>query len=89
MNDITTGASTGCNGLTRFNGRPNGSPVIPGASWNATEGWDPVSGIGTPDFGKMLNISTPGVPNTGGVRARSVKWKRSGVWRRGIKRGWD
>lgn len=74
MNDITTGASTGCNGLTRFNGRPNGSPVIPGASWNATDGWDPVSGVGTPDFGKMLNLSTPGVPNSGGVRKRS--WVR-------------
>jgi tripeptidyl-peptidase-1 len=43
LNDITTGAATGCNGLGRFNIGANGSPIIPGASWNATEGWDPVT----------------------------------------------
>lgn len=67
LNDITTGASTGCNGLGRFNIGANGSPVIPGASWNATAGWDPVTGYGTPDFGKLLKLSTPWAQNTGGV----------------------
>ncbi|KAL3420668.1 Pro-kumamolisin [Phlyctema vagabunda] len=67
LNDITVGGSTGCNGLSRFNISPNGSPVIPYASWNATAGWDPVTGLGTPDFGKLLKLSTPFAKNTGGV----------------------
>jgi tripeptidyl-peptidase-1 len=67
LNDITNGASTGCNGVTRFNGAPNGSPVIAGAEWEAIEGWDPVTGYGTPDFGKLLALSTPWVQNKGGV----------------------
>ena len=67
LNDIVNGKSTGCNGLSRFNAGPNGSPVIPGASWNATVGWDPVTGLGTPDFGKLLKLSTPWVKNEGGV----------------------
>ena len=66
LNDITTGGSTGCNGRASFNGPINGSPVIPYASWNATEGWDPVTGYGTPDFGKLLALSTPWVKNAGG-----------------------
>ncbi|KAE8453079.1 hypothetical protein EG329_012266 [Mollisiaceae sp. DMI_Dod_QoI] len=65
LNDITHGASTGCNGQKRFNNGANGSPIIPGASWNATEGWDPVTGYGTPDFGKLLKLSTPWVENGG------------------------
>ncbi|KAI0205094.1 peptidase S8/S53 domain-containing protein [Astrocystis sublimbata] len=59
LNDITLGASTGCDGHARFNGPPNGSPVIPGASWNATAGWDPVSGLGTPNFPKLLKAALP------------------------------
>jgi tripeptidyl-peptidase I len=59
LNDITTGAATGCNGLGRFNIGADSSPVIPGASWNATEGWDPVTKYGTSGFGKLLKISTP------------------------------
>jgi tripeptidyl-peptidase-1 len=66
LNDITTGEGTGCNGFSRFNISPNGSPVIPGASWPAVAGWDAVTGLGTPDFGKLLSLSTPGVKNEGG-----------------------
>lgn len=40
MNDVTTGTSTGCNGLARFNGPPNGSPVVPNAGWAAATGWE-------------------------------------------------
>lgn len=29
----------------------------PTVSLNATEGWDPISGIGTPDFQKLLSIA--------------------------------
>ncbi|KAL4961557.1 S53 family peptidase [Aspergillus stella-maris] len=56
LNDIVNGGSTGCDGHDRFGGSPNGSPVIPFASWNATEGWDPVTGLGTPDFAKLKTI---------------------------------
>jgi tripeptidyl-peptidase-1 len=67
LNDIVDGASTGCNGLSRFNAAPNGSPVIAGAEWQAVAGWDPVTGYGTPDFGRLLALSTPWVQNNGGV----------------------
>lgn len=59
LNDVTLGGSTGCDGLARFHGPPNGSPVIPYASWNATAGWDPVSGLGTPNFPKLLKAALP------------------------------
>lgn len=57
LNDVTHGGSTGCDGHARFNGPPNGSPVVPYASWNATEGWDPVTGLGTPDFQKLMEMA--------------------------------
>ncbi|KAA8650204.1 hypothetical protein EYZ11_003919 [Aspergillus tanneri] len=57
LNDIVHGGSKGCDGRNRFGGTPNGSPVVPFASWNATEGWDPVTGLGTPDFGKLLEVA--------------------------------
>lgn len=59
LNDVTLGGSTGCDGRARFHGDPNGSPVIPYASWNATAGWDPVSGLGTPNFPKLLKAALP------------------------------
>ncbi|KAK8073926.1 tripeptidyl-peptidase [Apiospora phragmitis] len=49
--DITAGYSAGCS-------------VVPGgARWNATAGWDTVTGLGTPNFGVMLEAAAPGVPN--------------------------
>ncbi|KAH7067243.1 peptidase S8/S53 domain-containing protein [Paraphoma chrysanthemicola] len=59
LNDIVLGGSTGCDGHARFHGPLNGSPVIPYASWNATAGWDPVSGLGTPNFPKLLKAAVP------------------------------
>jgi tripeptidyl-peptidase-1 len=52
LNDITGGYSIGCNGYnTQSGGRePAGSGIVPYARWNATQGWDPVTGYGTPDF---------------------------------------
>lgn len=67
FNDITAGTSTGCDGQSRFNGGPNGSPVVANAGFPAVAGWDAVTGLGTPDFGKMLALAAPGVQNTGGV----------------------
>ncbi|KAI0156732.1 tripeptidyl-peptidase [Hypoxylon sp. FL1284] len=52
--DITSGAGTGCRGSSAFRN---------GARWNATEGWDPVTGLGTPDFEKLLAAAAPGVEN--------------------------
>ncbi|KKK25053.1 hypothetical protein AOCH_003729 [Aspergillus ochraceoroseus] len=57
LNDIVHGGSKGCDGQNRFGGTPNGSPVIPYASWNATQGWDPVTGLGTPDFVKLKTLA--------------------------------
>ncbi|KAL8392973.1 hypothetical protein RB595_002965 [Gaeumannomyces hyphopodioides] len=58
LTDITLGGSRGCTGKART-GLP--SPKVPYASWNATEGWDPVTGLGTPLFDKLLELSSPGV----------------------------
>ncbi|KAG5340417.1 hypothetical protein C0989_001657 [Termitomyces sp. Mn162] len=40
LNDITVGHNSGC-GTTGF---------------NATKGWDPVTGLGTPNFGKLMEL---------------------------------
>lgn len=53
--DIVDGDGTGCRARNEF---PNG------ARWNATVGWDPVTGLGTPNFDRLLRIAAPGVPNT-------------------------
>ncbi|KAI0834540.1 tripeptidyl-peptidase [Hypoxylon sp. FL0890] len=54
LTDITSGYSSGCSGNSAFRN---------GARWNATTGWDPVTGLGTPDFGKLLAAAAPGVVN--------------------------
>jgi tripeptidyl-peptidase I len=58
LTDITLGASIGCTGrnLQHHHVIP-GAKVIPYVSWNATEGWDPATGLGFPDFQKLLNLS--------------------------------
>ncbi|TGO28383.1 hypothetical protein BPAE_0028g00300 [Botrytis paeoniae] len=57
LNDITGGASVGCNGVNGQSGATvPGGAIIPYASWNATEGWDPVTGLGTPDFEKLKKL---------------------------------
>ncbi|KAI0436456.1 tripeptidyl-peptidase [Xylaria telfairii] len=53
--DITTGFGSGCTSNSAF-GRN-------GARWNATAGWDPVTGLGTPIFDKLLAAAAPGVKN--------------------------
>lgn len=58
LNDIVKGGSTGCKA---------GNLTIPGAGFNATAGWDPVTGLGTPDFGKLLKMTSPTECNVGGV----------------------
>ncbi|KAK1758950.1 peptidase-like protein [Echria macrotheca] len=56
--DITHGGSIGCTGVDQYSGLP--TPYVPYASWNATAGWDPVTGLGTPLFDRLLDLSTPG-----------------------------
>jgi tripeptidyl-peptidase-1 len=58
LNDVTTGGSSGCNGFSRFNGSElPGGATIDGASWQATTGWDPVTGHGTPNFPKLKELA--------------------------------
>ncbi|CAK7272203.1 hypothetical protein SEPCBS119000_005000 [Sporothrix epigloea] len=56
LTDITGGQAIGCNGENTQGGgaEPAGSGIIPGAFWNATIGWDPVTGLGTPNFERLL-----------------------------------
>jgi tripeptidyl-peptidase-1 len=58
LNDITSGFSIGCNGNnTQTNlAEPPGSGIVPGARWNATIGWDPTTGYGTPNFEKLKDL---------------------------------
>lgn len=55
LTDITGGYSVGCNGMNTQSGgsEPAGSGIVLGARWNATEGWDPTTGYGTPNFQKL------------------------------------
>lgn len=58
LNDITTGAAVGCGGVDLQNGIViAGAGIIPYASWNATVGWDPATGLGTPDFQKLKGLA--------------------------------
>jgi tripeptidyl-peptidase-1 len=59
LNDIVKGGSTGCTGRSIYSGLK--TPFVPYASWNATDGWDPVTGYGTPDFELLLKISESGI----------------------------
>lgn len=58
LTDITGGYSIGCDGNNTQTGGPEpaGSGLVPGARWNATIGWDPVTGYGSPDFGKLKDL---------------------------------
>ncbi|KAJ5118747.1 hypothetical protein N7526_010384 [Penicillium atrosanguineum] len=53
LTDITNGGSRGCYGLSQTG---ISVPYVPYASWNATEGWDPVSGLGTPFFQTLAEL---------------------------------
>ncbi|PSR79780.1 peptidase S8/S53 domain-containing protein [Coniella lustricola] len=58
LTDITAGYSIGCLGYNTQTGgtEPEGAGQVPGARWNATTGWDPVTGYGTPDFQKLKSL---------------------------------
>ncbi|KAK0109102.1 vesicle formation at the endoplasmic reticulum [Cadophora gregata f. sp. sojae] len=54
LTDIVDGGSTGCTGVDQYSHLP--APYVPYAGWNATKGWDPVTGLGTPNFGMLLDL---------------------------------
>lgn len=59
--DIMRGGAKGCTGVNAQTGATiPGASIIPYASWNATAGWDPVTGLGVPDFAKLLSLATAG-----------------------------
>jgi tripeptidyl-peptidase-1 len=58
LTDIVNGGSSGCTGKDIYSGLA--APFVPNASWNATKGWDPVTGLGTPLFDKLLALATQG-----------------------------
>lgn len=51
FSDVTGGSSVGCVGNSAFGAE--------GASWNATEGWDPVTGFGVLNFTSLQAIVAP------------------------------
>lgn len=55
LQDIVLGGSTGCDGDKVLYG--NESVKIPYASWNATTGWDPATGLGIPNFKIMRRVA--------------------------------
>ncbi len=56
MGSITHGRSSGCEGQSAAG---LNSSYVPNAGWDAIEGWDPVTGLGTPLFDELLKLSTP------------------------------
>ncbi|PYI35417.1 subtilisin-like protein [Aspergillus indologenus CBS 114.80] len=55
--DVTLGQSVGCDGTDPQTGETvPGAGIIPWAFWNATVGWDPVTGLGLPDFEKLKEV---------------------------------
>jgi len=55
LTDIVDGRSIGCLGED-LNSEIS-APFVPYASWNATPGWDPVTGFGTPFFPKLVELA--------------------------------
>jgi tripeptidyl-peptidase I len=57
LTDITGGYSVGCTTSAAKANFPGG------AYWNCTKGWDPVTGLGTPNFPALLEAAAPGTKN--------------------------
>ena len=55
LTDIVDGGSRGCTGQDIYSGLP--APFVPFASWNATKGWDPATGFGTPNFPALKELA--------------------------------
>jgi tripeptidyl-peptidase-1 len=78
LNDITLGGSLGCSGIDLQNGIKNPKfGHIPYASWNATIGWDPVTGEssdGHTSLKSLLTLPTIGLgtPNFQEMKALAL-----------------
>ena len=57
LTDITAGEAVGCNGVNGQTGQPINGSIIPFATWNATVGWDPVTGLGVPNVGLLVPLA--------------------------------
>lgn len=58
LTDIIAGSAIGCNGVDGQTGENvTGAGIIPYATWNATKGWDPVTGLGVPNFQALRHIA--------------------------------
>ena len=66
LTDITKGGSSGCTGTDIYSGLK--TPLVPFAGFNATEGWDPVTGYGTPLLQELLHLSARYEPKAGPKR---------------------
>jgi tripeptidyl-peptidase-1 len=68
--DIVDGTSTGCSGVDMYSRLP--TPRVAGAGWAAVKGWDPVTGVGTPLFDKMLELMPKAASSAPEKRAPAV-----------------
>ena len=58
LTDITLGGSIGYVGSNiQRHGVIPGAKLIPYVGWNATEGWDPATGLGFPDYQKLVGLA--------------------------------
>jgi tripeptidyl-peptidase-1 len=62
--DVVDGSSTGCSGTDMYS--QLATPRVAGAGWAAVKGWDPVTGMGTPLFDKMVEL----LPKAAGAAAK-------------------
>ena len=62
LNDIVNGGSDGCEAKDMSAAGGLVTPLVPFPSWNATFGWDPVTGLHTPDYKKLLQLVLSGEP---------------------------
>lgn len=85
LTDIIKGGSTGCTGTDIYSGLP--APFVPYASWNATPGWDPVTGLGTPLFDKLLALATDDDEGDAGYK-RSKRYEARPKHARLIRNSW-
>ena len=84
LTDITTGGNTGCTGADYFTGEP--TPLVPYAGFNATVGWDPVTGYGTPLFDKLKDLALSNTTANCGSGVKKEKRQASWEKRREGKR---
>ena len=54
LTDIMDGGMDACGSNDTETANGPVTPLVPFVSCNATPGWDPVTGLGTPNYGKLL-----------------------------------